>query len=237
MPRPRSILFLAVVVIVPIGLSGLAYGQSADYVGAAPQSPITLTVHSQDSFGRSLEGFFVVVTFSNGTQTSGFTPLVVTVANNETYTVQAQNYGMYRFHNWIDPSASPSQKQITAVYYLIPTHPTNLNATAVSPAQINLTWKAPSFDGSMPVTGYKIQRSLDDHMWTNIVKDTGSTSTAYSDTGLTSDKVYYYRVFALSSVGQSYRSNIADAITPLPSTTINGTAIGNITITQPTFGR
>lgn len=105
----------------------------------------------------------------------------------------------------------------------IPSHPQNLAATAASSSEIDLSWNAPSSDGGSPVTAYRIQISTDDATWTTIVKNTGNTNTSYSDTGLSSGVKYYYRVFALNSVGSSYNSNIASA------TTFGG-SLGEITV-------
>ncbi len=205
----------------------------------------TLTVNSQDSFGNQVTGFYIELYHGDGMEQDAFTPHTFMLADNQTYFVHVENYGMYRFSHWLATGSSQarrlvsiySDKQITAVYDVIPAHPANLTATAVSPNQINLKWSAPLHNGTMPVTGYRIQRSLDDRAWTTIARNTESASTAYSDTGLNSDTTYYYRVFALSQVGSSYRSNVADAMTPLPSVAVNDTSIGPIVIVQPTFGR
>lgn len=94
--------------------------------------------------------------------------------------------------------------------------PTNLVANAVSNSQINLSWKAPSANtGDLLVTGYKIERSTDSgSTWSTIVPNTSSTSTTYSDTGLTANTTYSYRVSAINAVGTSSPSNTASATTP-----------------------
>lgn len=233
---------IALLCLSTICQSTAAFG---DAVTPAQAAVNTLTVNSQDSFGNTITGFYTELYYTNGGEQDAFTPHTFVLVNNETYTVHVENYGMYRFSHWLDtgsPAAKreiaiTADKQIMAVYDTIPTHPVNLTAIAVSPNQVNLSWFAPAHNGSMPVTGYKVQRSTDDRLWTTITKNIGSTGTSYSDTGLGSDTTYYYRVFAISHAGTSYRSNIADVMTPLPSVAVNDTSVGPIVIVQPTLGR
>ena len=98
---------------------------------------------------------------------------------------------------------------------VVPTPPTNLAANAVSNSQIDLSWTAPSGGtGDLLVTGYKIERSLDNgNTWSTIASNTGSTATTYSDTGLSTDTTYTYRVSAINLIGASAPSSTASATT------------------------
>src|SRR5207245_8315963 len=72
--------------------------------------------------------------------------------------------------------------------------PTNVTATAVSSSEIDLSWTAPTAIG-LVVTGYEIDRSTNGGLnWNQLVADTGSTATTYSDTGLAHSTLYSYRV-------------------------------------------
>jgi predicted phage tail protein len=93
-----------------------------------------------------------------------------------------------------------------------PNPPTSLIATSYSATQINLSWISPTDNGGPPVTGYKIQYEIDFGNFTNLVSNTGSSYTSYSNTGLTTTHTYTYRVFAINSVGTSNSSNTATAI-------------------------
>lgn len=106
----------------------------------------------------------------------------------------------------------------------VPGSPTGLSATASSSSQINLGWTAPSNNGGSAINGYKIERSTDSgSTWSSLVSNTGSTSTAFSDSGLAASTAYTYRVSAINSVGTSTPSATASATTSAsaPSTIVS----------------
>ncbi len=97
--------------------------------------------------------------------------------------------------------------------------PTNLVASSISPSQINLSWSAPSDNGGSVITGYAIDRSTDGGTtWSTIVSNTGSIETTYSNTGLSSNTSYTYRVSAINGIGTSSPSNTASATTGTQTT-------------------
>ena len=79
-----------------------------------------------------------------------------------------------------------------------PTAPTGLNATAVSSSQINLSWTAST--DNVGVTGYLIER-CQGASCANFAQISTSTTTTYSDTGLTAATSYSYRVRATDAAG------------------------------------
>lgn len=84
--------------------------------------------------------------------------------------------------------------------------------------RIDLSWTAPSNGGSA-ITGYFIERSLNGVTYSTLVSNTGTTSTTYTDTGLTSAQIYYYRVSAINAVGTGTASSAASATaTTVPQT-------------------
>jgi hypothetical protein len=88
-----------------------------------------------------------------------------------------------------------------------PAAPSNLSATAISQAQINLSWT----DNSSNESGFKIER-WDGSKWQQI-GTVGANVTIYSDTGLTCNTTYYYQVRAYNASGDSANSNTASATT------------------------
>ena len=94
-----------------------------------------------------------------------------------------------------------------------PAKPTGLSANAMGRDRINLSWTAPSMDGGSAITGYRIESSADGATWTDLVADTGSTTTAYSHTGLPAGATRHYRVSAINVEGTSDASDTANATT------------------------
>lgn len=92
--------------------------------------------------------------------------------------------------------------QITSTAPAVPAAPTNLTATAVSQTRIDLKWT----DTSNNEDGFKIERSLGGITFTEIAT-VGANTTAYSNTGLTCNTFYQYRVRAYNSNGNSAYSN------------------------------
>ena len=95
-----------------------------------------------------------------------------------------------------------------------PSIPAGLVATAVSTTQIDLVW-SPSTDGETGISEYVVYRDG--------FEVGRSTSTSYSDTGLTASTVYQYRISAINGQGlesgQSGPENekTLDPEPPLPS--------------------
>lgn len=118
-----------------------------------------------------------------------------------------------------------------------PDAPTGMTATTSSDTAIALSWTAPASDGGESITGYKIERKIAAGSWSDLVADTGTTGTTYSDTGLTASTLYTYRVSAINSVGTGTASgegsDTTDAAptapgtpTSLSATTSSHSAIG-----------
>ena len=90
-----------------------------------------------------------------------------------------------------------------------PTAPGNLAALAAGTNQINLSWTAST--DSLGVTGYLVERCQGSGC-TNFAQINTSSTTAYSDLGLSSGTTYVYRVRATDAAGNlSGYSNTATA--------------------------
>ena len=98
----------------------------------------------------------------------------------------------------------PTSSSLSITYNLInpPDDPTNLTITQDTAGELDLSW---SQTGT--VTGFKIERSLDNSSWTTLTSNTGTTTTTYTDTGLNPNTLYYYRVFAYDSTYSIYSDN------------------------------
>ena len=108
----------------------------------------------------------------------------------------------------IGMSASP-------VFALPPLHfepnaPTDLAAVAVSSSEIKIDWT----DKSNNETGFKIERAKGGGAFVEITT-VGANVTTYSNSGLSANTEYTYRVRAYNGFGNSTYSNSASATTPL----------------------
>ena len=117
----------------------------------------------------------------------------------------------------VDPSGNP-----TAAGYPIfganpddtlPSPPTNLQASAISATQINLTWK----DNSNNETGFAVEKKINPTSAWAPSGNVAANVTSYSSTGLGGSHTFYFRVYATSGVGSTSYSNEASATT-LPTT-------------------
>ena len=116
-----------------------------------------------------------------------------------------------------------------------PSTPTNLTATTISSSQINLSWTAST--DNVGVTGYRVERCQGTSC-TNFVQVTTPTSNNYSDTGLSANTTYSYRVRAVDASGNlSSYSSITNATTQsipvsdiIPPTISLTAPLGGITV-------
>ena len=104
-----------------------------------------------------------------------------------------------------------------------PLAPKGLDASAVSPTSIILTWNAPEQSSSVPeITGYKIDYREGSNSYATLVPDTASPVTAFIHEGLKKGESYSYRVYSLNSAGSSSAATASakpdDTTTPVALT-------------------
>jgi hypothetical protein len=122
-----------------------------------------------------------------------------------------------------------------------PTAPANLTATATGGSQVNLSWTAAT--DNVGVTANRIERCTGTTC-TNFaeIASVGNVTT-FSNTGLTSNTTYRYRVRAADAAGNlSAYSNIANATTTggavgRPNVSINSTSVSRTTIPGGSVGQ
>jgi phosphatidylserine/phosphatidylglycerophosphate/cardiolipin synthase-like enzyme len=106
-------------------------------------------------------------------------------------------------------ATGPTWSFVTAGTGAAPAAPTGLTATAVSPTQINLAWSDVGGE-----TGYRVERSPNgSNSWVEIASP-AADQTSFSNTQLTAQQTYFYRVRAANTSGFSPYSNVASATTP-----------------------
>ena len=102
-----------------------------------------------------------------------------------------------------------------------------VTASASVPTEIDLAWTATTH-----ATGYKIERSLNQVLWTTITPATplAGTDHAYADTSALAGTTYFYRISAIDAVGTSAPTSAATALTIPVTPTLNETVTSATTI-------
>jgi PKD repeat protein len=108
-----------------------------------------------------------------------------------------------------------------------PAAPSGLSATAMSSSQINLKWT----DGSSTETGFVVQRSTGGAGWADFAP-VGANVTTYSNTGLSPNTAYSYRLRASNPAGDSAYTNETSATTFAPATIHVGDLDGSRSVSK-----
>ncbi|UXP33884.1 DNRLRE domain-containing protein [Reichenbachiella agarivorans] len=134
--------------------------------------------------------------------TTQYSDLSLTSSTAYTYRVIA--YNMIGNSNYSHEIAATTLTSGASV----PVAPTTLSAVVASDTEIALTWT----DNASDENGYKIERKEGEGEFTEIANVPADAS-AYTDSGLTSETTYTYRVIAYNSTGSSNYSNTSSAVT------------------------
>jgi len=103
-----------------------------------------------------------------------------------------------------------------------PNAPTGISANAVSSSSITVSWNAAN-----SATGYKVYRGTDSSGPFTVISTL--TQRSFTDTGLTANTTYHYRITASNSIGESSMSAIASATTGISNVTPTATiAVGQL---------
>ncbi len=194
----------------PMGLSAKALKQREIHLSwSAPTS----------DGGASITGYRIQVSVDGGAIWSDVVANTRSAATTYTHTGlipgTSLHYRVYAINSIGESITASNVVNATLDVTAKPGAPTGLSATASGRTQINLSWNAPPDNGGAAIIGYRIQVSFDTGSnWVNLVENTGSTATTYTHTGLQNGTTYYYRVYAINSIGESTNhSNVANSAT------------------------
>ncbi|MDI6793562.1 MAG: fibronectin type III domain-containing protein [bacterium] len=143
----------------------------------------------------------------NSADTSTFSQVATNNTNDTTYTdtgltAKTRYYYYISGYNELGKSAGSNTADTTTLDTQ-PAFPTNLSATPVncSDTMVNLTWKDNSGDTWGQETGFVIQRDTEAAFTAppDKVDTVGTNVTSYTDTGLTRNTTYYYRIRSFST--------------------------------------
>ena len=155
------------------------------------------------------EGTFETVESDTGSTDTTYTDDTVEAEKQYVYRIKAINAdGLSEISSWVNATtpAAPTPEP--------PAAPTGLTAE-VSHNTVTLTWDAPQDDS---ITGYVILRRNRDTdaqgQFTELVNDTGSAGTGYTDGSVAAGTPYTYRIQAINGHGVSERSRWFHIDTP-----------------------
>ncbi len=164
--------------------------------------------------GEEIEGYRIEVSTNNGE--------TWTVADEIEAATSYTHGGLepvtkYRYRifamNEVGPSPASAVAEATTTAE-VPGEPLNLKAEAIGTSQVNLRWFTPDHDGGAPITGYRIETSLDKgNSWQLVTANSGTNLTSHEHTDLTAATTYRYRVAAINEAGQGRWSLEAEART------------------------
>ncbi len=153
----------------------------------------------------------------NGSPITGYNIYRGEASGEETYFDSVQGYGTLNYTNTGLVNGKTYYYQVRAVNAAgggalsnevnatplsVPGVPTDLEGSS-GVSSITLTWLAPYDNGGLPITQYKVYRSATSNAEIFL---TNSTTTTFTDSGLTIGRVYYYMVSAENSFGEGSRS-------------------------------
>lgn len=185
-------------------------------------SPLTATASGTPTSGNAP----LNVAFT-GTPSGGTAPYTYSWNFGDGGTSTAQNpshtyttAGTYTATLTVTDSSSPAKTATSSVSVTAspiagtpPGPPTGLTATPGT-GQASLTWTAPTSDGGVNITSYRVYRGTSSGTETLLTSGGCSGLGAVlscTDTGLTNGQAYYYTVTAVNSLGESGQSNEATA--------------------------
>jgi len=194
--------------------------------GAAPFKPINISATAISSSEINLtwtdnsdneDGFKIERKELGGT----YTEIKTLAANVTSYSDIGLNpdttyyYRIRAYNSFGHSDYSNEANATTKPAGTAPSKPSNLTGIANSTSEISLTWT----DNSDNEDGFKLERKAEGGSYTEI-KTLSSNATSFTDSSVSPDKTYTYRVRSFNSIGYSDYSNEVSVKTPSEVETI-----------------
>ncbi|MCL1947504.1 MAG: fibronectin type III domain-containing protein [Chitinivibrionia bacterium] len=165
---------------------------------------------------QNATGYYVYYGSTSSANTSSYK---VTGTSFKLYGLSAGSTRYFKVSSYNDCGESAQSNTVSATTCTNPSAPSRILASGQSSSSIRISWNQVS-----GATSYNVYRSTTSSTsgFTK-VGTVSSTSTSYTDTGLSSNQTYYYRVSAVNNCGESALSSDYDLASTI-CTTINAPA-------------
>jgi len=187
---------------VPTGLAGAAGQGSVTLRWAAPASNGGAVIIDHRVQYSSNNG--VTWTTFTGATTAARTVTVTGLTNGTSYVFRVAALNVAGAGGYTVKSAAVTPRTW-------PGAPTNLTATPVT-GKVNLAWRAPASNGGAAISDYIVQYSNNDGATWRVFKESVSSATSASVTGLTRGTSYVFRVVGMNAAGSGEYSEKSSAI-------------------------
>ncbi|MFZ2414801.1 MAG: fibronectin type III domain-containing protein, partial [Minisyncoccia bacterium] len=186
--------------------------------------------NSAENYSLVINGATVGVCYEADPSSTGlYTIKAKAIKGNTTRAMKAlvnKDLNTLKFNIYSKEEELDSTCVVTAA--TVPSAPLNPIWASSASGQVTINWSAPTSNGGASITNYKVYRGVSSGGET-LLTTLGNILTI-TDTGLTNNALYYYKISAVNSVGESALSTEVSAIpgqTPTGTVTVSHYASGN----------